>query len=139
MFPDYYKILDVPVDASAFQIKKSFRSKIKELHPDNNPLPDAKNDFTQAYEAYEILIHPNTRKLYNFDLQNGHSPETQKNCAYFIRYAHNLADEHANLKYSDLIQTKFFNYVNENGFHMHRLTVRSRYYIILHTTFCIYN
>lgn len=108
MFPDYYKILDVPTDASEFQIKKSFRSKIKELHPENNPLPDSRNDFTQAYEAYEILIHPNTRKLYNNDRANGHSPETHQNCAYFIRYAHSIADEHLKLKFNDIAKTKFY-------------------------------
>jgi len=108
MFPDYYKILDVPANASDFQIKKSFRTKIKELHPDNNPLPDARQDFLQAYEAYEILIHPNTRKLYTADMQNGHNPETHQSCAYFIRYAHSLAEEHATIKYTDLIKTKFY-------------------------------
>jgi curved DNA-binding protein CbpA len=108
MFPDYYKILDLPSDASEFQIKKSFRSKIKELHPDNNPLPDARTDFVQAYEAYEILVHPNTRKLYNSDLVNGHTPETHQSCAYFIRYAHSIADEHASLKYPEVTKTKFY-------------------------------
>lgn len=108
MFPDYYKILDIPADASEFQIKTSFRSKIKELHPDNNPLPDSHTDFVQAYEAYEILVHPNTRKLYNADIINGHSPETHQSCAYFIRYAHSLAEEHASLKYPELTKTKFY-------------------------------
>lgn len=108
MFPDYYKILDVPANASESQIKISFRTKIKELHPDNNPLPDARQDYLHAYEAYEILIHPNTRKLYNADLQNGHSPETHQSCAYFIRYAHSMAEEHASNKYAEVIKSKFY-------------------------------
>ncbi len=116
MFPDYYKILEVPADASESQIKASFRTKIKELHPDNNPLPDARQDYLRAYEAYEILIHPNTRKLYNADLQNGHSPETHQNCAYFIRYAHSMADEHASSKYVDVIKTKFYKSTRTFGY-----------------------
>jgi hypothetical protein len=108
MFPDYYKILDVPADASESQIKISFRAKMKELHPDNNPLPDAKQDYLRAYEPYEILIHPNTRKLYTADRQNGHNPETHQSCAYFIRYAHSMAEEHAASKYVDVVKSKFY-------------------------------
>jgi curved DNA-binding protein CbpA len=116
MFPDYYKILDVPADASEAQIKISFRTKIKEFHPDNNPLPDAKQDFLHAYEAYEILIHPNTRKLYNADIQNGHSPETHQSVAYFIRYAHSMAEEHASSKYNDVVKTKFYKSTRTLGY-----------------------
>jgi hypothetical protein len=56
IFPDYYKILDLPVNSSIEEIKKAYRKKARQYHPDINHEPDAKDIFIIATEAYEFLI-----------------------------------------------------------------------------------
>ena len=53
---DYYKILSLPANASLEEIKKAYRNKARQYHPDINPSPDAKDLFIVATEAYEFLI-----------------------------------------------------------------------------------
>lgn len=63
---DPYEILGVPRDASDGQIKKSFRSLARQLHPDvNRHDPEAEAKFKEAAEAYEILSDPNRRAIYD--------------------------------------------------------------------------
>jgi len=62
---DYYEILDVSRDADEATIKKAFRRKARELHPDVNPDPQAEARFKEAAEAYEALSNPETRELYD--------------------------------------------------------------------------
>ena len=63
---DYYKVLGVSKDASADQIKKSYRSLAKQFHPDanaNNAAAEAK--FKEVGEAYEVLSDDKKRKEYD--------------------------------------------------------------------------
>lgn len=53
---DYYEILGLPVNSSVDQIKKAYRKKAREFHPDLNHSPDAKDCFIMATEAYEFLL-----------------------------------------------------------------------------------
>lgn len=61
----YYEILGVSVDASFEEIKRAFRALALRWHPDQNNQPDAKEHFQQIREAYETLIDPEKRSLYN--------------------------------------------------------------------------
>jgi hypothetical protein len=56
IFSDYYKVLGLPLNASADEIKKAYRQKARIYHPDINPAPEAKDLFILATEAYEFLI-----------------------------------------------------------------------------------
>jgi hypothetical protein len=52
----YYRILDLPSDASVADIKKAYRKKARLFHPDINHSQDAKDLFITATEAYEFLL-----------------------------------------------------------------------------------
>ncbi len=63
---DYYDILGVPRDADDETIKKAFRVKARELHPDVNPNdPTAEERFKEVAEAYKVLSEPDTRQVYD--------------------------------------------------------------------------
>lgn len=61
---DYYKILGIQQNASDDVIRKAYRKKAMEYHPDRNNSPDAQEMFIRITEAYEYLIsHPWRRNI----------------------------------------------------------------------------
>jgi len=70
MKEDYYDILGIDKNASAADIKKAYRKKAIEHHPDKNlGDPKAEEMFKKAAEAYEVLSDPNKKSRYD---QYGH-------------------------------------------------------------------
>ena len=71
MKEDYYGILGVAKNASSAEIKKAYRKKAIQYHPDKNPGDKtAESNFKKAAEAYEVLSDPNKKSKYD---QFGHS------------------------------------------------------------------
>ena len=67
---DYYEVLDVAKNATDEEIKKAYRKKAIQYHPDKNPGDkEAEEKFKEAAEAYEVLSNPDKRSRYD---QFGH-------------------------------------------------------------------
>ena len=67
---DYYEVLEVAKTATVEEIKKAYRKKAIQYHPDKNPGDkEAEEKFKEAAEAYEVLSDPDKRSRYD---QFGH-------------------------------------------------------------------
>ncbi len=65
MAKDYYDILGVSRDASQEEIKKAYKEKAKEYHPDISNRDDAEDRFKEIKEAYEVLSNKEKREAYD--------------------------------------------------------------------------
>lgn len=68
--PDYYDLLGVSRSASADDIKRAYRKKALDYHPDRNKSAGAEAKFKQINQAYEVLSNPKKREAFD---QFGHA------------------------------------------------------------------
>jgi molecular chaperone DnaJ len=76
MATDYFGVLGVSRDASDSDLKRAYRRLARDLHPDVNPDPGAKERFQEVTRAYEALTDPDKRRIVDlggdpFDSGNG--------------------------------------------------------------------
>lgn len=63
---DYYEVLEVSKNATPDEIKKAYRKKAMQYHPDKNPgNKEAEEKFKEATEAYEVLKDEQKRAAYD--------------------------------------------------------------------------
>lgn len=65
MASDFYALLGVSRSASAEEMKRAYRQRARELHPDTNPDPTAGERFKEVARAYEVLSDPDQRSRYD--------------------------------------------------------------------------
>ena len=60
-----YDVLEIPKEATDKDIKDAYRQLAKMWHPDKNKSPNAEEKFKEINKAYNILIDPKTRQIYD--------------------------------------------------------------------------
>ena len=103
MTANYYEILGIPEGSSAAEIKKAYRKKAKELHPDRNRQADAHERFILLSEAYEYALglrrnRRNNSPAFNQEEWNVHKREE----------ARQRAREHSKMRYEEYLKTDFY-------------------------------
>ncbi|MSQ06378.1 MAG: molecular chaperone DnaJ [Dehalococcoidia bacterium] len=62
---DYYEVLGVARTDNEEEIRKAFRKKAMQYHPDRNKSPDAEEKFKEINEAYQVLTDTKKRAQYD--------------------------------------------------------------------------
>ncbi|XP_033731517.1 J protein JJJ2-like [Pecten maximus] len=92
---DYYKILDVNLNADASEVKSAYFRLSKKYHPDlNQGISTA--SFLDVVEAYEVLGNENKRREYDstFFYNSSYQHPQQENVDKFYRYSHQTQKEY---------------------------------------------
>ena len=110
LLKNYCIILGISPGASDLEIKKAYREKAKQYHPDVNDAPGANTQFILINEAYTYLINPERRKPAS---ETKHDKQNKQ-----ARYEHWLrrerakarakAEEHARMRFEEFKKTRIY-------------------------------
>jgi hypothetical protein len=102
---DYYSLLGLPQGASLAEIKKAYRIKALQYHPDRNRAPDSAEMFVRISEAYQYLI---SHQSY----QGKRNPDYEKNYEAWIEYrrekARHEAENYARASYAEFRKSSLY-------------------------------
>lgn len=103
MSAEHYQLLRVAEHASIDEIKKAYRARAKELHPDRNPSPEAQEQFVALTEAYEYILAERSGKYKQYV-----SPFGQAEQAANLRRAEakRKARAYAQMRYEEFEQSE---------------------------------
>lgn len=109
----YYRMLEVDAEASPEEIKKAYRKKAKELHPDSNTSPDAHEQFILLTEAYEYLSkRTQTEQNPASQSQEEYTAQAQEYYEYWQRMyreqARQQAAAYAQMNFEDFEKTSYY-------------------------------
>jgi DnaJ-class molecular chaperone len=119
MIKTYYDILGLKATATPEEIKRAYRKKAMESHPDVNPSPGAADVFVQINEAYAILSDNHKRQVYNQKLRDHaaraasetyvQSAQEAREQAYhqWVQQARAQARANASMNYEDFKNSRF--------------------------------
>ena len=100
---DCYNLLGISSGAGLDEIKKAFREKAKQYHPDLNSARDAQEDFIAVHTAYEIIVaHLNGKQSRTFREE----PVSFAAAEVAMRRAamRNRAENYARMKYEEFVK-----------------------------------
>ena len=80
---DCYKILGVPQNATASEIKRAYRKKAKELHPDLSSGAETSAQFQELVKAYEILSDAKQRSIFDVSYSAYYKRASSRNENFF--------------------------------------------------------
>ena len=75
---DFYKLLGISRDATQKEIKKAYRQKSLEFHPDKNKEEGAAEKFAEIARAYEVLTDEDKKKIYDRHGEEGLKQHEQR-------------------------------------------------------------
>lgn len=109
---EYYFILGINSNATITDIKKAYRNKAKQYHPDKNSDEDSQQKFIEITEAYEFLLNNNKNPNFDFEI-NFREQELKKEAEHREKIkAERIA--HAKQRYETFKNSNF--YKNDQAF-----------------------
>lgn len=109
----YFQILGISPGASVAEIKKAYRQKARQYHPDVSKEPDAEEKFIEVNEAYEYLLNRKSGKVFSEQEQTYHKPQQpRKTYQQWAEEegakARERARRHAQMKYRTFKNTSYY-------------------------------
>ncbi|MBL0127589.1 MAG: J domain-containing protein [Flavobacteriales bacterium] len=88
---DHYKVLGLPRDADARAIKKAYRERVKQWHPDHNASGNAPEIFHALHDAYLTLSDAESRAAYDDRLRFYRQAQpSEASAAHHTRHAYHI-------------------------------------------------